>query len=190
MKNAILLIVFLFFSSPLFAQQLPPHLADRMEYPVFDFHPWVGVVKTDASALSYDQKLENKIVIDIVDAPSDSAALMNTLREVARTYNLHVANGVPEKKLAVAVVIHGSAIYGVLKNERYKERNKVDNPNLEVLKLFKDQGIDLYICAQVLAFRNIDFDDVADEIQLAVSAKTALTTLDQMGYSYMKISER
>lgn len=186
-KNLLILLLFL---TPIISfAQMPAHLEGRIEYPVFDFTPFVGVVKSDAKALSYDKKLDYKLVIDIVDAPSDSASIMVTLSEVARTYNLHIANGVPEKKLDMAVVIHGSAIYGTLKNDVYKARNKVDNPNLKILKLFKEQGIDLYICAQVLAFRNVNFDDVAEEVELAVSAKTALTTLNQKGYTYMKISE-
>lgn len=161
-----------------------------MEYPVFDFHPWVGVVKSNAASLAYNKKLDYQIAIDIVDSPSDSSSMMVTLREVARTYNLNIANGVPQKKLNVAVVIHGSAIWGILNNEAYNERYGIDNPKIEVLQKFKEQGIDLYVCAQVLAFRNVDFDDVAEEVDLAVSAKTALITLNQKGYTYMKISER
>lgn len=189
MKKLFIFSALLLCSILSYSQALPAHLNGRLDYPVFDFHPWVGVVNSPAKVLRYDEDLDYKMVIDIVDAPSDSSQVMVTLREVARTYNLNVANGVPEEKLDVAVVIHGSAIFGLLKNEVYKERNGVDNPNLEVLKLFKKQGIELYVCAQVLAFRNIDFDDVSADIHLATSAKTALITLDQKGYSYMKVNE-
>ena len=53
----------------------------------------------------------------------------------------------------------------------------------------KKQGVEFYVCAQVLAFRNIPFENISKDIDIAVSAKTALMTLDQMGYTYMNVNE-
>lgn len=190
MKKTLLAIALLFISCAIYAQQLPPHLEGRMEYPVFDFHPWVGVVKTKPKTLDYDKSLTYKLAIDVTDGVSDSTRILSPLLEVARSYNLNIANGVPKRKLETAVVIHGSAIWGILNNEAYKEKYGVDNPNLEVIKTMKKQGIKFYVCAQVLAFRNLPFEDVSKEIDLTVSAKTALITLDQMGYTYMNVNEK
>ncbi len=188
MKKFFALLVLLLIPSFVFAQ-LPPHLDGRVDYPVFDFHPWVGVVKTKTKVLKYDKSLSYKMAIDVTDGVKDSTEIMGPLLEVARSYNLNIANGVPKRKLETAVVIHGSAIWGILNNEVYKEKYGVDNPNLEAIKIMKKQGVEFYVCAQVLAFRNVPFDQVSKEIDLAVSAKTALMTLDQMGYSYMNVNE-
>ena len=115
MKKLSVTLVCLLFPTLLLAQ-LPKHLEGKMTYPVFDFHPMVGVVKTKAKVLNYDKDLEYKVAIDVTDKVYDSTKVMGTLLEVARTYNLNIANGVPKRKLKVAVVIHGSAIQGILNN--------------------------------------------------------------------------
>lgn len=169
--------------------QMPKHLEGKMTYPVFDFSPWVGVVESDAKVLKYNKKLDYKIVIDVTDKVSDSTRVMNTLNEVARSYNLNIANGVPQKKLKMAVVVHGSAIYGILNDEAYEKKFGVPNPNREVLDILKKEGIELYVCSQLLSFRNIPHTDVLPSVDVAVSAKTALISLDQMGYTYMNVND-
>lgn len=188
MKKILIAFVVLLQSSALLAQ-LPPHLEGRIEYPVFDFHPWVGVVKTKTRILKYDKDLTYKIAVDVTDDVRDSTEIMGTLLEVARTFNLNVANGVPKRKLDMAVVIHGSAIYGILNDEAYQKRFGVPNPNIAAIQTLKKQGIEMYVCAQVLAFRQVPLEDVMKDVDIAVSAKTALITLDQRGYSYMNVNE-
>lgn len=187
MKKLIITLIFILAPSFLFAQ-LPAHLEGRMEYPVFDFHPFVGVVKTNAKSFRYDKDLNYKIAIDITDGVTDSTQVMGPLREVARTYNLNIANKVPKRKLKMVVVLHGSAINGLLNEEAYQEKYGTPNPNLAVIESMKKEGIEFYVCAQVLAFRRVSEESIVKDVELSLSAKTALTTLDQMGYSYMKIN--
>ena len=66
MKKLSVTLVCLLFPTLLLAQ-LPKHLEGKMTYPVFDFHPMVGVVKTKAKALNYDKDLEYKVAIDVTD---------------------------------------------------------------------------------------------------------------------------
>lgn len=68
-------------------------------------------------------------------------------------------------------------------------RYGVKNPNTEALKAYKDQGIEFYICGQNLGFFNLPAKDLAPEIDISISAKTALITLDQLGYTYMNVNE-
>lgn len=168
--------------------QMPKHLEGKMTYPVFDFDPWVGVATSSAKVLKYDKKLDYKVVIDVTDGVKDSTNVMRTLNEVARAYNLNVANGVPQNKMKMAVVIHGSAIYGILSDEAYKKKYGVPNPNREVIDIMKKEGIEFYVCSQILSFRNVPENNVLSSIDVAVSAKTALISLDQMGYTYMNVN--
>jgi intracellular sulfur oxidation DsrE/DsrF family protein len=188
MKKLSLILICILFPTIVFAQ-MPAHLEGKLTYPVFDFHEWTGVIKTKAKALDYNKDLEYKIAIDITDKISDSTQIMATLVEVARTYNLNVVNGVPRKKLDVAVVIHGSAIYGILNEEAYQAKFGVPNPNIAVIKEMKKEGIKFYVCAQILAFRQVPEENVIKDIDLALSAKTALSTLDLMGYAYMNVND-
>jgi intracellular sulfur oxidation DsrE/DsrF family protein len=189
MKKFTLTLIVILFPALLFAQ-LPKHLEGKMTYPVFDFSPFAGVVKTKAKALEYDKNLQYKIALDVADAISDSSQVMGTLREVARCYNLNIANGVPKRKLTMAVVIHGGAIQGILNNEAYQEKFGIPNPNIAVIKEMKKAGIEFYVCAQILAYRQVPEDHIMKEVDLAISAKTALITLDQMGYTYMNVNDK
>lgn len=169
--------------------QLPPHLNDRMTYPVFDFSPWVGVVKSKAKALKYDRDLEYKVVIDVTDAVKDSTQIIRPLLEAARTYNLNIANGVPKRKMTMAVVVHGGAINAILNEEAYQEKYGVPNPNIEAIRALKKEGVDIYVCAQILSFRQVPEDAVFKSVDLAISARTALITLNQKGYSYINVNQ-
>jgi intracellular sulfur oxidation DsrE/DsrF family protein len=188
MKKLSLILICILFPTIAFAQ-MPAHLEGKMTYPVFDFHQWAGVVKTKAKALDYNKDLEYKLAIDITDKISDSTQIMATLVEAARTYNLNIANGVPKKKLNMAIVIHGGAIQGILNDEAYQAKFGVPNPNTAVIKQMKKEGIKFYVCAQILAFRQVPEENINKEIDVAVSAKTALITLDQMGYTYINVND-
>lgn len=188
MKKLILLLLLVVQVNALQAQ-LPEYLNGKMTYPVFDFNPWVGVVKSKAKALKYDRDLEYKVVIDVTDAVKDSTQIIRPLLEAARTYNLNIANGVPKRKMTMAIVVHGGAINAVLSEEAYLEKYGVPNPNIEAIRALKKEGVDIYICAQILSFRHVPEDAVFKSVDLAISARTALTTLDLKGYSYINVNQ-
>ncbi len=188
MKKTLMALALILNCSVLLAQ-MPKHLEGKMTYPVFDFDPWVGVVASDAKVLKYNKKLDYKVVIDVTDGVNDSTRVMRTLSEVARSYNLNIANGVPQKKMKMAVIIHGGAINGILNDEAYQKKYGVPNPNREVIDILKKEGIEFYVCSQILSFRNVPEEDMLKSIDVAVSAKTALISLDQMGYTYMNVND-
>ena len=190
MKTPTILTVLALFQFSSFAQDsLPPYLEGKIKYPAFKFHNYMGVIDTDNTVLKYNSAIDYKVVIDVYDKIKDSTQLAGTLREVGRSYNLNIANGVPKEKLKMAVVIHGWAVYAVLNDEAYEKKYGIKNPNLEALKLYKEEGIEFYICGQNLGFFNIPQEDLATEIDISISAKTTLITLDQLGYSYLNVNE-
>jgi intracellular sulfur oxidation DsrE/DsrF family protein len=190
MKKLSILSLIILFQFHGFAQDsLPPHLQGKIKYPTFNFHKYMGVVDTDNTVLKYNPAIDYKIVVDVYDKIKDSTKLASTWREVGRTYNLNIANGVPMDKLKMVVVVHGYAVYTVLNDAAYEKKYGVKNPNTEALKAYKDQGIEFYICGQNLGFFNLPAKDLAPEIDISISAKTALITLDQLGYTYMNVNE-
>ena len=96
--------------------------------------------KAKVKELKYNKDLNYRIAIDVYDRVGDSTQVMSTLREVARTFNLNVANGVPKRKIEMAVVVHGGAISGILNEAAYQERYGVSNPNIQVIKMMKKEG--------------------------------------------------
>jgi intracellular sulfur oxidation DsrE/DsrF family protein len=109
----------------------------------------------------------------------------NALREAARIYNLTLATGVPPEKISMALVIHGDAISDIYNDQAHKKEFGNENPNTELIKVFKKLGIHLFVCGQNLGYRNIPIENLAPEIEIALSAKTAFIVLDQKGYTYL-----
>jgi len=190
MKKLTILAVLVLFQFSSFAQDsLPPYLEGKIKYPAFKLHTYMGVIDTDNTVLKYNPQIDYKVVVDVYDKIKDSTKLAGTLREVGRSYNLNIANGVPKEKLKMAVVIHGWAVYAVLNDDAYEKKYGIKNPNTEALRKYKEAGIEFYICGQNLGFFNIPQEDLASEIDISISAKTALITLDQLGYSYLNVNE-
>jgi intracellular sulfur oxidation DsrE/DsrF family protein len=149
----------------------------------------MGVMQMENTVLKYNASIDYKVVIDVYDRVKDSSQLATTLREVGRTYNLNIANGVPKDKLKMAVVIHGGAVAAILNDAAYEKKYGIKNPNSEALRAYKEQGIQFYVCGQSLAMMNLPAEKLAPEIEVSISAKTAFITLDQLGYSYLNVNE-
>lgn len=173
-----------------FAQgELPPHIKENITYSVLDFHPWVGVMPTANPEMTYRPDLDYKIAIDLYGRVKDSTAIQTAFLEVARTYNLNIANGVPAEKIQIAAVIHGGLVQALLNEEEYEKKYSQPNPNLEALKALQKVGVKFYVCGQSMGFNNISSEKITSMVKMTVSAKTTFITLDQMGYSYLNVSE-
>ncbi len=191
MKKFLTLILLVSLASQVnsFAQMtMPDHIKDKMTYPVLDFAPWVGVIPILDPVMPYDPALTYKIAIDIYGTFKDSAMVYEPFTEIARTYNLHIANGVPAEKIKIAAIVHGGLSRAVLSNEAYKEKYGIDNPNILALQELKKVGVEFYLCGQSMSFLKIPQEDITPEVKVAISAKTTFVALDQMGYTYMDVS--
>ena len=191
MKKLVVLSIALFQIGLLAAQNnTPTHWVENITHPVIDFGPWVGVYTIEPQALKYDPNLEYKVALDIYDSFKDSTKVNGALREVARTFNLLVANGAPREKVKVAAVIHAGSVYSILSEEEYTKRYGISNPNLPLIEKLKEAGVELYVCGQNLGMYQLKATQITPEVKVALSAKTALITLDQMGYSFLDVSEK
>ncbi|NVJ86916.1 MAG: DsrE family protein [Algoriphagus sp.] len=183
------LVIFLGFSLKAIAQEeVPPHIKDHITYPVLDFHPFVGVMPIQDPALMYDSTLDYKVVLDLYGRIRDTTAIHQTFLEVARTYNLGIATGVPAEKLHIAAVIHGGLVQAILNDQEYQEKYGKPNPNLEAIKLLHEVGVKFYVCGQSMGFLNVKEEDISPLIHPAISAKYSFVSLDQQGYTYLNIS--
>ena len=190
MRKIIFIGLGILFHTFLYSQDsIPQHIKEKIFYPAIELHPFMGVIKNDYSALKYDPKLEYKVALDVYDKVSDSTKMNTALVQVARIYNLNIANGVPKDKLKVAAVIHWLAVNAILNNEAYEHKYGVENPNIELIRTLKELGVNFYVCSQNLGFMDIPNNNLAKEIEVAISAKTAFIHLDQLGYYYLDISE-
>jgi len=185
-----LLLLICFSLTPAFAQvKMPDHIAEQITYPALDFAPWVGVIPFENAAMPYDPTLDYKIAIDVYGTVKDSTQIHPTLTEVARTYNLHIANGVPADQIEIVAVIHGGLSMAAATHDAYEEKYGIQNPNLLAIEALEEVGVKFLMCAQSMLFWNVPAEHITPEVKIAISAKTSFVMLDQMGFSYLSVGE-
>jgi intracellular sulfur oxidation DsrE/DsrF family protein len=123
-----------------------------------------------------------KAVFELRAPAEDPSRTNQSLGTMARYLNLHARAGVPRENLRVAAVVHGGASLALLKDEYYREANGVDNPNKDMIAEILASGGQLILCGQTAGARGITKDQLLPGVQMALSAMTALTVLQQQGY--------
>ena len=161
----------LFLLNPVFAaDELPiPGYSPGRDYP--------------GAHLTPDPDTEYKVVFDLVVTDDNLDDPYPMLPLVARYVNTLAHLGVPEENRKIAIVMHrGSGLIG-LKNEEFKARHDgKDNPNIELIQQLHAAGVEFHLCGQGVLSRNIDEDDLLDEIQVDYWALTTLIELGRQGY--------
>ena len=105
-----------------------------------------------------------------------------SLNTMARYLNMHARAGVPRENVRVAGVVHGAASLELLTDEHYRTRHGVDNPNKELIAEIIAGGGQIILCGQTAGSRDISAHQLLPGVQLALSAMTAMTVLQQDGY--------
>ena len=177
--KAIAILYLLVFSSISLLAQLPPRVN-----PVIKSQG--GVYEIPFSIENPDPALKYNIVIE-VERESDKPDTINwALNNVARFLNLLSVGGVPAANVNVVLAIHGGASYSAMNNEQYRDRYKVNNPNLTLYQELHKAGVKMYLCGQSIVNRKIDRSKLVEEVKPALSMLTVVTTYQLKGYAYLR----
>lgn len=133
-----------------------------------------------------DPSLVYKIVIDVVGGPKSPHEINPALNNVARMLNLHVVGGVPAENMQVVLAIHGDATFAITDHSTYEKEFGMANPNLLLVAALHDIGVRLTVCGQSLVGRDIDQESVLDEVEIATSMLTTVTTHQLNGYAFLR----
>jgi intracellular sulfur oxidation DsrE/DsrF family protein len=133
-----------------------------------------------------DPGLKYKILVDVNTASDKPEMINENLEVVAKILNLHILGGVPEKNLHVVLVVHGAAAFNLMNNFAYQHKYSVDNPNLPLLAELGRAGVKIFICGQTILKRNIDYQQLAPEVTVALSAITTITNYTIKGFTVLK----
>lgn len=123
-----------------------------------------------------------RAVFDVAEGAPEAADLNRRIESLARFLNMHARAGVDPASMELALVVHGSAGKDLLGHEGYRRRYGVDNPNLALLNALMDAGVDVILCGQTQAARGLERSELAPGVKVALSAMTALVTLQSRGY--------
>ncbi len=156
----------------------------RAIYPVIKAGDWSGVIPVPEATEMPDPTLDYKFLFELTSLNPDSASkdVDYGLAEVARVINLHVASGVPLKKISVVIVIHAAALKAFGTNAYYKEKFKTDNPNIKVVEELKKLGTRFIACGQAMNFLEVKKEDMLPDVKVSLTAQTVISSYQLKGY--------
>jgi intracellular sulfur oxidation DsrE/DsrF family protein len=160
-------------------------LESKMIFPLIKGGSMCGVIPVEGINSKPDPDKEIKLIFDFTQSTSkdNQAKKINEgLEEVARILNLHIAAGVKKEKLKPVIVFHSGSILSILNNEYYQQTYKSDNPNMNILNQLSSTGVEMVICGQSLALRDVPHIMLLPEVKIALAAKTTLTKYKSEGY--------
>ena len=148
--------------------------------PVFtDFGPTAPVEQSEPVA----KDTQFHIAFD-VSAAAEPDKINRTIESAARFINMHVAAGVPEENIHLAIVVHGGAAFD-LTNAAFFAAHKDGRANASAAAIaqLQDHGVEFYLCGQSAAAQGISNADLLPGVKMSLSAMTAHALLQQQGFT-------
>lgn len=157
----------------------------KMVFPLVKGSFLSGVIPVEDITSKPDPAKQVKLIFDFTQSTStgkQATKINEGLEEVARILNLHIASGVKKEKLKAVIIFHSGSILSVLSNEFYQQKYQSNNPNLDMLGQLNAAGVEMIICGQSLALREIEHRLLLPQVKIALAAKTTLTKYHGEGY--------
>lgn len=123
-----------------------------------------------------------RAVFEVAQTSEEPGQVNVSFNSAARFLNMHAQAGVPREQLHIALVVHGPAGRDLLNDALYRERYGVANPNIPVLDELARAGVQIILCGQTAAARDLPRAALAEPVQVALSAMTAMVLLQDEGY--------
>jgi uncharacterized protein (TIGR01244 family) len=152
-----------------------------LKFPRIALAGGVYALTGDISMPSADR--EHRLVIDVSDGESNDSGINRRFEAAARAVNLHALAGVPADKLGIALVIHGKATSTVLSDASFQTQFGKPNPNTALMSELHKAGVEFFVCGQAMTHAGYSAAELRDDVQVALSAMTALEDLQTAGYS-------
>lgn len=146
-----------------------------------NFHP------VPHAAFKPDSKATYKVVFAMTKPSAKPDAVNPALERVARTVNLYAASGVPLDHLKFVAIAYGPATALTLDDAHYRAKFGVDNPNLPVIEQLRKAGVIVAVCGQAVIENHFQDAWIAKHVEVALSALTTITELQQKGYALMPL---
>lgn len=130
----------------------------------------------------------SKIVVDLT-AGSSPDQLNKAVAKLARYVNIYSQAGKEPARATIHVVLHGDATSVALNDAAYAAAYQTEgNPNLPLLRKLHSAGVRFVVCGQTLSSKGYRVQQTAEEVDVAVSALTALVNRQQDGYVSVPLS--
>ena len=112
------------------------------------------------------------------------------LSRAAAFYRIMEEHGVAAERVQVGVVVHGPAIFDVVKDDRYAEKYGEDddgegvrNPNFNTVAELVARGAEIWVCGVAAEFLGVGNEDLLPGVKMAPAAMVANAELQRRGYT-------
>ncbi|MEM9387386.1 MAG: DsrE family protein [Pseudomonadota bacterium] len=136
-----------------------------------------GPAATVEDAAPIPAHMHLRVRFDISEGAKDDE-LNRSLVTAARFLNMHARAGVPARRMHIALVVHGRAVFDVL-HKRTSQRAK---DNAALVAALQQHDVRLYVCGQSAAYYEVTSDQLLPGVQMSLSAMTAHAVLAAEGY--------
>jgi intracellular sulfur oxidation DsrE/DsrF family protein len=144
-----------------------------------------GYVEIPGAQVAINAAHTYKTIIDGQGAASKPTELLPALNRASLLLNALAVAHVGKANQKIVIVFHGPAVDGLLKNDGYRAKFGVDNPNLKVVKEISDAGAVLFVCGQHMAGHKLGIEELTPQIKLATAASLVLITYQNDGYAVL-----
>lgn len=156
----------------------------REQFPALKGDQYSGIIPVSNVTETPDPNIDYKILFEVTTNNPDSTAknINSSLDEVARVINLHVASGIPAKRILPVIVVHAAALNALKTNDAYQKKYKTDNPNLQLIADLRKMGATFIACGQAMEFFEVKKEDLLPDVKVSLTAQTVLTHYQLKGY--------
>lgn len=160
------------------------NLASKAEFPLLKGGKYSGVIPVKDPTEIPDPNMDYKILFELTQNNPDSSIkeINSGLDEIARVINLHVASGIPAKRIIPVIVVHAGALNAIKTNEAFKKKYKVDNPNLKLINDLEKIGAKFIACGQAMEFFEVKREELLPEVKISITAQTVISGYQLKGY--------
>lgn len=144
-----------------------------------------GYVEIPGAGVAIDPKHSYKVILDGLNAAASPAEVLPALNRASLIVNSLTVAHVPAVNQKVVVVFHGPSVDGLLRNDAYRKKFGVDNPNVKVIEQLTAAGVELFVCGQHMANHKLGMEMIAPGIKLSTAASIVLITYQNEGYAIL-----
>lgn len=167
-------------------------LEAKLVYPLIKGGKWSGIIPVSEVTEKPDPSIKYKLLFELTYNNPDSLAknINDGLVEIGRIINLHVASGIPVKNINPVIIVHAKALVSLYKDDIYRKKYKVPNPNLALIgELINAAGAKIIACGQAMEFFEVTKKEMIDNVKVSLTAQTVLSSYQLKGYVVYKIDD-
>lgn len=144
--------------------------------------------KIKKADLELTKGTDYKVIFDVFTDKSKEGKVNPLINTVARYLNMHANQGIKTKHMKVALILHGGATKSALSDKAFKDKYNKENPNAELIEKLKKADVEIYVCGQSLLFNKFELKDVSENVEISLSALTALVEYQTNGYQIINFN--